>query len=587
MADDSTNPAQKPVPTAPTKMQIWFPAGVWVPHYNWKKNVGPDLIAAISVGALLIPESLGYASVAGVPGQVGLYAAVLSLVGYALFGGSKLLVFAAAGSVAAVTAGVIGGLSGGDDGTATTLAAVLALMTGAVFLGAGLAKMGWVANFISKAVMAGLIYGMALQIIIGQIAKILGLEKVEGSSVEKLGTYISDFSQWNWTAAAIGVVCLVLIFGLERFAPKVPSALSAVILGSVVVAIWSPDIDLVDKIPQQLPTLVDPTGLDLSIGDWFTLAGGAVVVALVGFSEGWGASSSISKVTHDDLDTNQEFRAYGVANLGAGLLGGMATTGSLSKSSAAMAAGAKSQMSNLFLAALVILTLTTLAPLFQWLPEATLAAVVITAMWKSASPKELMEIANQQRVAFAGGLLVAILVLTVDLMPALLVGILLSVLRLVYDDAFPSGAVLGRGPDGGFSASEWKIGENTAPAFKDVDAVPGVLIYRHSAPLIFANAETLRTRLVNLLIEAEQRNELPHTVVLDFEAVAFADITGVETLKKFIDYCDRYGIDVTLARVHRTTAETLRNAGFENLADQSAPSVRVAVDQATGAKSGQ
>ncbi len=342
------------IPTAPSTLARWFPIGEWFRKYKWGKLVGADLIAAVSVAALLIPESLGYSSVAGVPVQIGLYAAPLALIGYAMFGGSRLLVFATAGSVAAVSAGVVGGLSGGDQDTAVALTAALALASGAVFVVAGLARMGWITNFISKAVMSGFIIGMSIQIIVGQFGKLFGVDVVDGNTFEKLWSAFSQITDWNWTAVVIGVGSLVLIFAIQRFVPKIPAALTGVVVASVLVAVFDPDIALVAMIPQGLPSLGLPTGIDAST--WGSLLAGAAVVALVGFSEGWGASGSLSRKTHDQLDTDQEFRAYGFGNIGAGLLGGMVVTGSLSKSAAAESAGAKTQMSNIFLAGMVLLT---------------------------------------------------------------------------------------------------------------------------------------------------------------------------------------------------------------------------------------
>ena len=371
------------VPTAPSMVQVWFPAGVWLRKYQWRKNTTADLIAAVSVAALLIPESMGYASVAGVPSQVGLYAAPLALIGYALFGGSKLLVYAAAGSVAAVSASVVGGLSGGDQDIAVAMTSALALTAGVVFVVAGLVRMGWVANFISKAVMAGFITGMSIQIIIGQLGKLFGVESGDGNSFEKLWSVVSVIGDWNWTATVIGVGSVLLVFAIQRFVPKLPAALTAVVLTSVYVALADPDLDLVAEIPEGSPSFAVPSGISGS--DWLTLLLGGAVVALVGFSEGWGASAVITKRPTTTSAANQEFRAYGVGSIGAGILGGMPVAGSLSKSSAAMGAGAKSQMSNVFLAGIVLLTLLVFAPAFQWLPETALAAVVITAMWGSAS----------------------------------------------------------------------------------------------------------------------------------------------------------------------------------------------------------
>ncbi len=191
------------VPTAPSSLQRWFPIGAWLPRYDRGRFLAADLIAAVSVAALLIPESMGYSSVAGVPIQIGLYAAPLALVGYAMFGGSKLLVFSAAGSVAAVSASVVGNLADGNQDTAVALTAALALTTGAVFLVAGLAKLGWIANFMSKAIMAGFITGMSIQIIIGQFGKLLGVDQTGDNTFEKLWSASAQIGEWNWTAVVM------------------------------------------------------------------------------------------------------------------------------------------------------------------------------------------------------------------------------------------------------------------------------------------------------------------------------------------------------------------------------------------------
>ena len=197
-------PESNAKPTAPSTLKRWFPAGVWLREYKWGKFTALDLIAAVSVAALLIPESMGYATVAGVPAQIGLYATPLALIGYALFGGSRVLIFGAAGSVAAVSAGVVGGLSHGNSHQAVEFTAALALTTGVVFLVAGLARMGWISNFMSKAVMAGFITGMAISIIVGQLGKLTGVDAGSGDAFKKLGHVVSQIGSWNWTAVALG-----------------------------------------------------------------------------------------------------------------------------------------------------------------------------------------------------------------------------------------------------------------------------------------------------------------------------------------------------------------------------------------------
>ena len=574
--------AKRPLPTAASKLQRWLPIAVWLPKYKWGAWFPADLIAAISVAALLIPESMGYAAVAGVPVEVGLYCAPLALIGYAIFGGSKVLVFAAAGSVAAVSGAVVGGLSGGDADAAIALTAGLALTTGVVFLIAGLAKLGWIVNFISRAVMAGFITGMALQIIIGQLDSLLGIELSGENSFEELWSAISQVSSWNLTATVIGIGALLLIFALERFIPKVPAAFTAVILASLIVALLDPSIDLVARIPQGLPSFGLPTGIDAST--WLTLMLGGVVVALVGFSEGWGAAKSIAKTTHDQLDPNQEFIASGVGNIGAGLSGGMAVGGSLSKSSAALSSGAKTQMANILLAGVVLLTLLVLAPAFQWLPETVLAAIVISAMSGSADPRKLLKFRRLNRVDFALGVITAIVVLGLDLLPAMITGIALSIVYLVYRVSFPAVEELGRLKESGdFISIGWEVGRRKGTDERGAERVPGVAVLRFGAPLFFSNAASLESDGQKMLIEAAAAGKLPHTPIVDCEEIFFIGTTGTDAVAALHAYAARYGVGLVLARLHIHAREALQIAGvLEQIGEQNVyDTVRHAVEAAS------
>jgi MFS superfamily sulfate permease-like transporter len=441
--------------------------------------------------------------------------------------------------------------------------------------------MGWVANFISKAVMAGFITGMAIQIIVGQLGKLLGIDTGDGNTFEKLWSAITQVGDWNTTAVVLGVGSLVLIFGLQRTMPKVPAALTAVAIASVLVVLLDPAIDIVASIPQGLPSVGLPSGIDLDT--WLTLLVGGAVVLLVAFSEGWGASSELAEKTHDDLDTNQEFRAYGIGNLGAGILGGMGVTGSLSKSAAAEAAGARTQVSNILLAGMVLLTLLFFAPLFQWLPETVLAAIVINAMWGAASPRKLERLWRVDHVDFVLALATFLVVLTLDLLPAMIAGIVLSILYMVYRLSFPGRSVLGRVPaTGDYEAMRWQYGQRSGAIDSDAEAVPGVIVYRFSAPLVFSNAGAFKQTGQDLLIEAAAKEGLPHTVVVDCEEIFLVDSTGAAALSHYHAYAERYGVDLRMARVHSGTHELLTLAGVveEIGEDRLHDTVRGAVDAA-------
>ena len=575
-------------PTAPSTLERWFPIAVWLPKYRWGKFTGLDLIAAISVAALLVPESMGYASVAGVPAQIGLYAAPLALVGYALFGGSRLAVYAAAGSVAAVSAGVVSGLHAKSTSQAVTFTVGLTLAAGAVFVVAGLAKMGWISNFMSKAVMAGFICAMAIGIIVGQLGHLTGIHEPSGNTFQQLWSVLSKISHWNWTAVVLGILAIALIFGIQRFAPKIPAALTAVILASIYVAITSPHIKVVKKIPRGLPSFTFPTGIHAST--WVTLVIGGCVVALVGFSEGWGTVTTLARKTHGDPDPDQEFRAFGAGLIGAGLLGGMPVTGSLSKSSAAETAGAKSQMSNIFLGIVVLLVLAFLAPLFQWLPEACLGAVVINAMWGSASPMKVVDFWKVNRVDFGLGVVTGLVVLSSNLLTGMLVGILFSLIYLVFRVSFPGRAELGRDEKTGeFEARTWILGAKKGIGNPDAQPVPGVMLYRFDAPLEYSNADAFKNSGERILIDAAAKGPLPKTLVIDFEEVFYTDVSGAGALHSLKEYADRYDVAISLARLHSQARETfaadgvLAEIGEDRIYDSVQAAVAAASPKGVGA----
>ncbi len=561
----SKNSGQK-IPTAPSTMQRWFPFAIWFSKYNWGNQAPKDLIAAITIAALLIPEAMGCASIAGLPTQVALYATPLALIGYALFGGSKLMVFAVAGSVSAVTLNVVGSLGAGNQEKAAIFAAGLALMGGAVLFAAGVLKLGWIVNFISRSVMMGIIVGMSIQIIIGQIPKLVGIKTPDGSAFEQAIGTIQQFSQWNTTALVLGIFGIVLIVGLERIYPKIPGALLMVVIGSLVVAVAGAGIEVVPKIPSGAPSFSLPTGIKAS--EWGTLFLGGIVLSLVCFSESWGASSAVTRETHDDIDINQEFRAYGISNAGAAVLGGMPVSGSLSKSSAAMESHSTSQMTNVFLAIIVILVLLVLSPAFQWLPETVLASIVIAAIRHPADPRQFIRFWKIDPFFTAGGILTAIVVLLVGLMPGMIFGVVISIIYAIYRVSFPTGAILGKVPGKEeFAPTSVDLGSKHTGTDYEAREVPGVLVYRFSAPLEFSNAQTFVDRMKALLVDYGAKGKPVKSVVLDCEAIVYTDLTGLKALLQIKEYCEQYDITLFFARMHRITLDLV--ASDENLKEMT------------------
>jgi len=544
----------------------------WLGGYRWGSWFRLDVIAGISVAALLIPESMGYAGVAGLPPEVGLYAAPLALLGYAVFGRSTVLVVATSSSTAAISASVIAEMNaGGGADSAIALSAALALFTGGVLLVVGLVRLGWVANFMSKTVIEGFIIGLSISIIIGQLDDLLGIEVSGENSFEQLGSVLSQFGDWDQATVVVGVVSLALLFGMERFVKKVPAALSVVVLSVLYVNLLDPSgVAIVGDIPQGLPDVGMP---DFSSSQIVALISGGLAVALVGFSEGYGAASSFARKYGDRLDNNQEFIAVGMSNVGAGFTGGMVVGGSLSKTAANDAANAKSQLSGIVNAVLVVLTLLFLAPFFESLPEATLAAIVIAALWHSANPRKLAPVWKVTRAEFWLAVLVLVAVLVLDTLPAIILGVIISLLILIYHTSFPNTAELLRDPDTGAFESR-TLHEGAEP-------IPGVVIYRFEAPLIYANAGSFGHAARDLVDATDQP---PLLLVIDCEEMSRIDYTGCEALEDLVEDMQGRGIEVRLARVHGAVLEQLRTSGVLGVIGdgQVYPRVQDAIPDATG-----
>ena len=452
-----------------------------------------DVIAGLTVWAVLVPESLAYASIAGVSPVVGLYAAPPALLLYALLGSSRHLIVGPMSATAALSAAAVADLATQGRPEYVTLTAALAITTGIAALAAGLLRLGFLASFISEPVLKGFIVGLALTIIAGQLPKLFGVEKGDGDFFEQIWDLLGELGDTSAATLAIGLGSLALVLGLRRFAPVVPGSLVAVASGSCSIELVEPDgVDIVGTIDSGLP----PVGLpDAPASDYLDLAASAVGVALVGFAEGLGAAKTYAARHNYEIDANRELVGLGAANLGAGLASGMVVNGSLSKTAVNGGAGAQSQISGLVVAVLTVVTLLFLTGLFESLPEATLAAVVIAAVIELVDIPALVRLYRiwtsrlgaiygpAARPDFIAAVAALLGVLIFDTLPGLFIGIAMSLLLLLYRASRPNIAVLGRTPDG-----RWV----DLAREDDAKPQPGVAVLRVEAGLFFANADHVR-----------------------------------------------------------------------------------------------
>ncbi|WP_445151525.1 SulP family inorganic anion transporter [Baekduia sp. Peel2402] len=526
-----------------------------------------DLLAGLTVWAVLVPEALAYASIAGVSPVVGLYAAPGALLLYAALGSSRQLVTGPMSATAALSAATVAALvttgAGADRFAAMT--AALAIATGLCALLAGLLRLGFLASFISEPVIKGFIIGLALTIIIGQVPKLLGVGKDDGDFFEKLVGLLGRLGDIDGLTALIGIASLAVVMGLRRAAPHVPGSLVAVALGVAVVDLFNLDghgVEIVGPIAGGLPSLGAP---DVSAHDLGTLVPGAIGLMLVGFAEGLGAAKTYAAREHQEIDTNRELLGLGGANLAAGLSSGMVVNGSLSKTAVNGAAGARTQVSGLVVAVLTVITLLLLTGLFEHLPEATLAAVVIAAVIELVDIEALRRL-QRLRVApdFIAALAALFGVLVFDTLPGLFIGIGVSLVLLLYRASRPHVARLGR------RNGQWV---DTA---RDPDAEPptDVAVLRVEGPLFFANADAVHRALLAAAAEPGIT-----AVVLDAETSPSIDATAATMLEQVAEDLAARGARLIVARDVGVVRDLLRRAG----ADRDLSALHRSVDEAVGA----
>jgi sulfate permease, SulP family len=552
----------------------------WLAGYDraWLRG---DLVAGLTVWAVLVPEALAYATIAGVSPVIGLYAAPPALILYAAFGSSRHLVVGPMSATAALSAAAVADLATGGPDDFLAFTGVLAIMTGVIALVAGLLRLGFLANFISEPVLKGFIIGLALTIIIGQVPKLFGIGKSEGDFFRQLWGVIRHLGDTHWRTFAVGALSLAVVLVLRKVAPVVPASLVAVILGVLAVKVLDLDakgVEIVGHIDSGLPRLGLPEGRDFA--DYLHAAGAAAGVMLVGFAEGLGAAKTYSARAHYDVDANRELLGLGAANIGAGFATGMVVNGSLSKTAVNGAAGAKSQVSGLVVAVLTVVTLLFLTGLFEDLPEATLAAVVIAAVI------ELVDIAalvgfhrlysrrvgriygKAARPDFIAATAAMFGVLIFDTLPGLVIGIIVSLLLLLYRTSKPHIAELGRVP-------------GTASQFADLDRhpenveTPGIAVLRVEAGLYFANADSVRTAIRR---RAAERGT--HAVVLDAEAVAFIDVTAIRMLDELAADLARAGQQLVIAHDLGQVGDLLADLPDEDL--MVCPTINAAIAAVDG-----
>jgi SulP family sulfate permease len=539
----------------PSGIRRYVPILTWLPAYD-RSFLRFDVIAGATVWGLLVPESIAYAGLAGLPPEAGLYTLLATLAAYAIFGTSRHLV---AGATSAAAVLIASGVAAVDPAGAEEYAAAgaaIVLFCGGLFLVAGFLRLGFVAQFLSLPVMGGFVFGLALFVTVKQLPKLFGIEGGTGDTIRQFVHLLTHLDETSWATLAVGVGALALLFGLERFAPKVPGGLIVLVLGIVIsgaLDLSQHGVAIVGDVPSGLPSLGIP---DVRSGDVVTLIAAAAGMLLVIYSESLGAAETFAAKYGYEIDPNQELIALGVANVGSGFIGGLAGGGSLSQSAVNEGAGARSEVSPLVATVLIVITVLFLTPLFKNLPEAVLAALIIFAVSHLWKIREFKRYYRVSRVEFWLGLATLTGVLVFDVLPGLLIGVVAMLLLFIYQASTPHVVTLGRIPGvaGGYG---------NVMRHPDYEQVPDLLVLRLEAPLFYANATGVRDRIKKLVGASDP---LPRAVILDAGANDSLDITSDVMLEGLITELRSAGIDFALAEVrHAVTGMARRSRLLELL----------------------
>jgi high affinity sulfate transporter 1 len=523
----------------------------WIRSYerSWLRG---DLIAGVAVAALVVPKNLGYAGIAGVPLQNGLYAAAAGAILYPLFGTSRQISTGPSSGLAAVAASAVAvaGITGTQD--VASFVAAITLASGVLFLLLAVLRMGWIAQFLSRAVVTGFLFGAAIDVVIGELPKLTGTKVTGSNPLQELWSWLGSLGDSSLVTVLVSVVALVVVFGVRVIAPKVPGALVLVVgglLASWLFDLGSHGVALVGEVPRGLPAFQVPATQVLS-GHASTVAIAAVALVLIGFSQTAGDARTFAARHRYRIDVNQESVAQGMANVGAGLFEGMPVSTSLSASSLNDHSGARTGLASLTTGVIVLATLLVLAPVFSVLPKPVLAALIIEAVVMGMMDvPEMRRLARVQRFDFWIAVAAIAATLVVGVLAGVIIGIGLSLIWLIFVATHPPMPVLAREPG--------------TQVFRELDEHPGdeqfagVTVLRLDGGLFFATADALEDRVREVALSAPGST----AIVLDCGGMDFIDSQGSAKMSEILNLTRQAGVTLRLARLKPPVREVLERDG--------------------------
>ena len=536
----------------------WLPGVRAVREYQ-RKWLAKDITAGIVLTTLLVPQGMAYAELAGLPPITGLYTSIMCLLGYAVFGPSRILVLGPDSSLGPMIAATILPLAGadGDPARAVALASLLAIMVAAIMIAGAVAKVGFIADLISKPTMIGYMNGLALTILVGQLPKLFGFKTQAEGLIREAAEFARGLAHGEAVAAAaaVGIAGIVVILVIQRWLPAVPAVLVMVVLAIAATSVFdlaAHDVSLVGVLPKGFPPLTIP---HVRASDLAPLFGGALGIALVSLADTISTASAFAARTGQEIRGNQEMVGIGVANLAAGLFQGFPVSTSGSRTAVAERSGAKTQLAGVTGAVLITVMIVALPGLFRNLPQPALAAVVITASLSLADIPGTVRLWRQRKTEFSLSIAAFLGVALLGVLPGIAIAVALSILNVFRRAWWPYRAQLGQ--------VEGLEGYHDTRGHPDAQELPGLVIYRFDGPLFFANATTFRDEIRRIA----GRDPRPAWIVIAAEPMTDVDTTAADMLEELDEALNARGISLVFAELKDPVREKVERYGLTRTID--------------------
>jgi high affinity sulfate transporter 1 len=526
-----------------SRSERWLPGIRLIRDYELSE-LPKDLAAGITLGLILVPVGLAFGDLAGVP-LAGLYAGILPLIAYALFGSSRQLIIGPDASMATLVAVSVAPLSGGDIGRMTAMVCVLAILIGLICILASLLRLGFIADFLAKPVITGFMHGLAIVIIVGQLPKVLQVSGGGETTLEQLLTLGRNLSDTHVITLAVGASCILVILSCRRWFPRIPGQIVALIGAILAVHFLKLDrlgVAVVGAIPQGMPHFRIPR---LGVEELQSLVPISLAAALLAISDSVATARGFASRNRYRIDVNQEMLALGLGNVTAGLTQGLPVSGSGSRTAAAESAGSRTQVTSMIAATVVACVMLFMTGWLYSLPSAALGAILIAAAWGLCDFQEFRRMWRFRGAGLVGALLTLAGVICLGVMQGIGLGVIFSLIYVLKALAFPNDAVLGQSDVNDFHDL------NRDPRAK---AIPGVVVYRFSGPLFFANCGVLRSRAEELI----NQSPVPlHGFILDASAIFDVDLAACEVLSELNKDLRARGIRLLIANLQGPVRDRL------------------------------